>query len=95
MVCVLHRCDNRLCVNPNHLFLGNNQDNVDDKVSKNRQHKPSGTKNGRHKVNDSQIIEIRKLYGLKSHTQSDLSKLYNISIIQISKIVNNKAWSQI
>lgn len=33
---VLHHCDNPPCVNPNHLFLGTNQDNVDDKMRKNR-----------------------------------------------------------
>lgn len=33
---VLHSCDNRLCVNPEHLFLGTNQDNVDDKMRKGR-----------------------------------------------------------
>lgn len=33
---VLHSCDNRLCVNPDHLFLGTNQDNVDDKIKKGR-----------------------------------------------------------
>lgn len=36
---VLHRCDNRVCCNPDHLFLGTNQDNIDDKVSKGRQAK--------------------------------------------------------
>jgi hypothetical protein len=42
---VLHRCDNPSCVNPNHLFLGTNSDNVADKVAKNRQHRPIGNLN--------------------------------------------------
>lgn len=38
---VLHKCDNRGCVNPNHLFLGTNQENVDDKMRKGRYKLPS------------------------------------------------------
>lgn len=33
---VLHHCDNPLCINPKHLFLGTNQQNVDDRVAKGR-----------------------------------------------------------
>lgn len=42
---VLHRCDNRLCVNPQHLFVGDNQANMDDMVRKGRSVKRYGTDN--------------------------------------------------
>lgn len=44
---VLHRCDNRLCCNPDHLFLGTNLDNVADKVAKNRQARVVNARNAR------------------------------------------------
>lgn len=45
---VLHSCDVPLCINPDHLFLGTHQDNMDDKERKGRGNQPSGLRNGRH-----------------------------------------------
>src|ERR1700679_3129264 len=39
---ILHHCDNVLCVNPEHLYEGTNDQNMRDKVKRNRTHKPKG-----------------------------------------------------
>lgn len=64
---VLHKCDNGKCVNPDHLFLGTAQDNMDDKVAKGRQGgsgtktPPHGALNGRAKLTEFEVERIRDL----------------------------------
>lgn len=86
---VLHKCDNPLCVNPSHLFLGSQAENVKDCIEKNRfQH---GEKNGRCKLTQKEVDEIRKLLndGVKN---VKLAKMFNISQTCISNIKQGISW---
>jgi hypothetical protein len=56
---VLHKCDVRLCANPDHLFLGTNQDNVNDKVAKGRHLRGSAAVNA--KLTEDQVRKIKDL----------------------------------
>lgn len=89
---VLHKCDNRACVNPEHLFLGTNQDNIDDMVAKNRQARPRGEKYGGHKLTNEEVIAIRKEYEDDGISQAKLGIKYNVTSANIWYVVNYKTW---
>ncbi len=79
--CICHTCDNPKCVNPGHLFSGTNQDNIDDRNNKNRQ---------THKFTMDQIKEIKSLLQQKKLTQTQIAKIYNVSLLTISRVHRNK-----
>jgi hypothetical protein len=84
----LHRCDIPLCVNPNHIFLGTQTDNVRDMESKGRAVHFSGEKNGRAKLSEDQVCEIRKSKLPSRH----LGRIYNVSKTQILRIRKGLSW---
>jgi hypothetical protein len=86
---VLHRCDNRLCVNPEHLFLGQQQDNMTDKVKKGRQNR--GTSHGLHKLSDEDVFTIRS----SSERGSRLAKRFGVSHSTICDIRARRSWAHI
>jgi len=89
---VCHKCDNRLCVNPSHLFLGTQEDNMKDMVRKNRSAK--GENHSQAKLNRKQVKMIRELYK-KQVSQAELAARFNIDSSHVSNIVNYKLWKHI
>jgi hypothetical protein len=82
---VLHKCDNRKCVNPNHLYLGNINDNSRDAVERRRN--VFGERSGRSKLTNKQAEDIRN----SKENRSVLSKKYGVLPGQIYRIRSGKS----
>lgn len=107
-VCVCHKCDNRLCVNPDHLFLGTHADNMRDMKIKGRradgdrngsrlhpERVPRGESNGQAKLTTLQSIEIRSLYADGNISQRKLAAQFGVSQTHIGRITRKKLWKHI
>ncbi len=92
-LCVLHKCDNPSCVNPEHLFLGTRKDNSIDMLLKDRGNKAKGQENGANKLTENEVIKIRKIYKDGGISQKKLGHLFRIGQTQVWHIVNNKQWA--
>jgi HNH endonuclease len=105
---VCHTCDNRKCIAPAHLFLGSNNDNIQDMVKKGRQargekhgfalHPESvarGSRNWWSKLTESDVVEIRALYAKGGKTQRQIGAMFGINNQNVSMIVNRISWRHI
>jgi hypothetical protein len=90
---VLHRCDTPLCVNPDHLFLGSQSDNLLDAVGKNRWNsgRLSGEEHGRSLVNEDDVRAIRA----STETIRKLAAQYGISVGAIQHIRKRRSWQHV
>lgn len=89
---VCHDCptgDNPLCVNPAHLWLGTQLDNITDMVSKNRHIK--GATSGHAKLTELQVLEIYDLHGA-GWMQKDIAARFGVHSVTISDIVCGRTW---
>jgi hypothetical protein len=91
MVC--HTCDNPICVNPAHLFLGTNGQNTADKVKKGRQAR--GEKQGSAKLTEADIWRIREAYRLRLFLAKELALVFKVSPNHIQQIVDRKMWKHV
>jgi hypothetical protein len=86
---VLHDCDNRRCVNPEHLRLGTFQDNMDDMTAKKRH--AHGERNGHARLSEQAVRDIRASEAL----QADLAARYGVSQSLVSMIRSGRIWKQV
>lgn len=91
-VFVCHKCDNRACVNPNHLYLGDNNTNIADCVLRGRTAR--GVKNTNSKLTEEQVLRI-KLKLADSQSRGSIAKEFDVSKSTISYIANNRTWKHV
>jgi len=88
---VLHKCDNPKCVNPNHLFLGSELDNSNDKIQKGRDRKAVGVDAGPSKLTEKDVLEIRDQYR-NGITSKQIGDKYGVCNNSVMAIVKRKTW---
>lgn len=101
-----HRCDNRKCVRPEHLFAGTQKDNIQDALSKGRM--ASGERSGAHtkpesrrrgslsgmaKLTENEVAQIKRLRGTMS--QQAIADKFGVTQVNISAILTGKTWAHV
>jgi hypothetical protein len=89
---VCHRCDTRLCVNPDHLFIGTHAENMADMARKGRRKGiGSGSANGRAKLTSEQVEQIR--HSILSQRQA--AAVFGVHKSQVQRIRAGKQWAPV
>lgn len=92
-MCVLHRCDNRKCVNPDHLYIGDALQNAKDKYNRGRANHPAKKNHHAAKLTENDIVSIQEMSSKKSIYQKDIAKIFAVTPATISYIINGKRWA--
>ena len=93
---VCHKCDVKLCVNPGHLFLGTQADNIRDMHRKARA--PVGERSNKNKLTEAMVREIRTLYVRPKRNRSnavELAKKYGVKPGAIAAVIAGRLWKHV
>jgi hypothetical protein len=91
---VCHRCDNPLCGNPAHLFLGSHSDNMRDMAAKGRANPPRGSACCLAKLTESEVRDIRRR-AARGESQRSIARAYGLRHNSISYIVRRINWAHL
>lgn len=93
----LHKCDVRNCVNPDHMYLGSYQENIDDMLERGRD-RMLGERNAHATLTDEQVMEIRRDYKRYSKRRSNTNELaarYGVSRIKVYLAAVGLTWAHL
>ena len=88
---VLHRCDRRMCVRVDHLFVGTNQDNHDDMMAKGRNVNLRGEAHGNAKLKESEVLEIRS----SADPHREIASRFGVSRSLVYMIRARQKWAHV
>lgn len=83
---IMHKCDNKLCVNPEHLSVGTQEDNMQDMLAKNRQAS---------KLTPADVVRIRELVAERRMLKMEIAAMFGVSPAQITRIHAGHNWKHI
>ena len=95
--CVCHRCDNPCCVNPGHLFIGTQQDNITDMLRKQRNKQPpvlTGSRNPKSKLDE---VKVRQAFRLRrsGFTTYRIAEELGVSRATVCSVLNRQTWRHV
>lgn len=92
---ILHKCDVPCCVNPDHLYVGDQAQNVKDMIRRGRKNTPKGEKSGKATLTNETAIKIFKAAKSGHVFDKDIAKMFNTTRAVVAQIKHRRSWAHL